>query len=33
MSKKIVEAIEGAKESIGTKEDGLSKAMGNMTIK
>ena len=33
MSQKIVEAIEGAKESIGTKEDGLSKAMGNMTIK
>ena len=33
MSQKIVEAIEGAKESIGTKEDELCEAMGKMTIK
>ena len=33
MSQKIVEAIEGVKESIGTKEDELCEAMGKMTVK
>lgn len=33
MSQKIAEAIEGVKESIGTKENELCEAMGKMTVK